>query len=96
LFVDDQDRQLHRVVVDPNEQAIHVELADIGVPVRAGSNLALLGGDAHICVDLYVLLPRPASPSTILEELLDRLGDPFPGRGTVANRMRRCRALFLR
>ena len=23
-------------------------------------------------------------------------GDPFPSRGTVANRMRRCRALFLR
>lgn len=45
---------------------------------------------------LYVLLPCPASPSTILEELLDRLGDPFPGRGTVANRMRRCRALFVR
>jgi Bacterial TniB protein len=45
---------------------------------------------------LYVLLPCPASPSTILEELLDKLGDPFPGRGTVANRMRRCRALFLR
>jgi AAA domain len=45
---------------------------------------------------LYVLLPCPASPSTILEELLDRLGDPFPGRGMVANRMRRCRALFVR
>ncbi len=45
---------------------------------------------------LYVLLPCPASPSTILEELLDKLGDPFPSRGTVANRMRRCRALFLR
>src|SRR6266851_4663744 len=45
---------------------------------------------------LYVLLPCPASPSTIIEELLDKLGDPFPGRGTVANRMRRCRALFLR
>src|SRR5438128_4685562 len=28
--------------------------------------------------------------------VLDKLGDPFPGRGTVANRMRRCRALFLR
>src|SRR5258708_21002823 len=27
---------------------------------------------------LYVLLPCPASPSTILEELLDKLGDPFP------------------
>lgn len=45
---------------------------------------------------LYVLLPCPASPSTILEELLDKLADPFPSRGTVANRMRRCRALFLR
>jgi hypothetical protein len=44
---------------------------------------------------VYALLPCPAS-STILEELLDKLGDPFPGRGTVANRMRRCRALFLR
>ncbi|HEV7666673.1 MAG TPA: hypothetical protein VGQ62_24270 [Chloroflexota bacterium] len=42
------------------------------------------------------MLPCPASPSTSLEELLDKLGDPFPGRGTVANRMRRCRALFLR
>ena len=45
---------------------------------------------------LDVLLPCPASPSTILEELLDKLGDPFPSRGTVANRMRRCRALFVR
>jgi hypothetical protein len=45
---------------------------------------------------LYTLLPCPASPSTILEELLDKLGDPFPARGTVANRMRRCRALFVR
>jgi Cdc6-like AAA superfamily ATPase len=44
----------------------------------------------------YLLLPCPASPSTILEELLDKLGGPFPSRGTVANRMRRCRALFLR
>src|SRR5207237_4980158 len=44
---------------------------------------------------LYVLLPCPASPSTILEELY-KLGDPFPSRGTVANRMCRWRALFLR
>jgi hypothetical protein len=55
LFVDDQDRQPHHVVVDPIEQAIHVELANIGVPVRAGSNLALLGGDALVGVDLFRL-----------------------------------------
>ena len=55
VFVDDQDRQPHRVVVDPIEQAIHSQLADIGVPVRTRRDLALLGGDALICVDLFRL-----------------------------------------
>src|SRR5260370_19324366 len=45
---------------------------------------------------LYVLLYCPASPSTILEELLDKLGHPFPGRAHVANRIRRPRSLFRR
>lgn len=72
-----------------------------GEPGTGKTTLAELFIDRHRRSErpgrmLYVLLPCPASPSTILEELLDKLGDPFPSRGTVANRMRRCRALFVR
>ena len=72
-----------------------------GEPGTGKTTLAELFMDRHRRAGrpwriLYILLPWPASPSTILEELLDTLGDPFPARGTVANRMRRCRALFVR
>jgi hypothetical protein len=55
LFVDHQDREPHGVVVDTVEQAINSELADVGVPMRASGDLALLGGDALVGIDLLRL-----------------------------------------
>src|SRR5438552_6975583 len=51
----DQDRQPHRVVVNSIEQALDSELADVGVPVRTSRDVALLGGDALVGVDLFRL-----------------------------------------
>ncbi len=58
--------------------------------------LFTVGAPEHEYGVVEQLLKGRANLRLILEELLDKHGDPFPGRGTVANRMRRCCALFMR